>query len=163
MPEDGTSKTLAGLARRGGDTGHPAWGRVEGDTGELTIELTADARIQSIITGAGCWALCRLECGGHVKYLAVVTGARCDFIGHVLLSPASIFRLSFVIRLTLGLFLLSHHRLLACSAPQPHHYEHLELTGKSHNTAGHVLQVHVSPVQRVTTHNTPQPDQVTPS
>ena len=82
-------------------------------------ELTADARIQSIITGAGCWALCRLECGGHVKYLAVVTGARCDFIGHVLLSPASIFRLSFVIRLTLGLFLLSHHRLLACSAPQP--------------------------------------------
>ena len=115
LPEDGTSKTLAGLARRGGDTGHPAWGRVEGDTGELT----ADARIQSIITGAGCWALCRLECGGHVKYLAVVTGARCDFIGHVLLSPASIFRLSFVIRLTLGLFLLSHHRLLACSAPQP--------------------------------------------
>ena len=52
LPEDGASKTLAGLARRGGDTGHPAWGRVEA----TLAGLTADARIQSIITGAGCWA-----------------------------------------------------------------------------------------------------------
>ena len=36
-------------------------------------------------------------------------------------------------------------------SPATSDYEHLELTGKSHNTAGHVLQVHVSPVQRVTT------------
>ena len=48
-------------------------------------------------------------------------------------------------------------------SPATSDYEHLELTGKSQNKAGHVVQVHVSPVQRVTTHNTPQPDQVTPS
>ena len=37
----------------------------------------------------------------HMKYLAVVTGARCDFIGHVPSLPSlagSIFRLSFVIQ-----------------------------------------------------------------
>ena len=36
-------------------------------------------------------------------------------------------------------------------SPATSDYEHLELTGKSQNKAGHVVQVHVSPVQRVTT------------
>ena len=92
-----------------------------------------------------------LECGGHVKYLAVVTGARCDFIGHVLLSPASIFRLSFVIRLTLGLFLLSHHRLLGSAQPQTTNIWNWLKSLTIKPDARHVLQVHVSPVQRVTT------------
>ena len=86
----------------------------------------------------------------HMKYLAVVTGACCDFIGHVPSLPSwpaqySDCHLSSASRWDCFSCLTT-----VCWPAQPTNtrwlspatsdYEHLELTEKSHNTAGHVCR-----------------------